>query len=131
MPLHTVNFDFAGSKITIPGPQPGSQPQLVTGWVHGESGGLQRYVYRLTDATKFIWTLQFEGLSLEHKKNLGNFFATIAQGPTGSIFYTHTDGTIYSKVRFLNTSLDWVRNSPNDWSVQIVLELADQTGDIH
>ena len=53
--------------------------------------------------------LSFRDLTAAQKTALQTYFNDVAKGPSNTFSYTHTDGTVYAGVRFLDNVLEFSR----------------------
>ena len=96
--------------VTMNGPVGGGQnvrPQAR--FVSGRTVNGTTYTYQKNSMTQNIWVLDFRDLTAAQKTALQTYFNDVAKGPSNTFSYTHTDGTAYSGVRFMDNVLDFSR----------------------
>ena len=120
---HMVKFKKGSQAVTMPGPQNDQPLPSRTGFVTGVTASYKRYAYKLTANKPERWTLNFRDIPSVLRQELQTFFEIIAEGPLGFWEYTHTSGHIYGNVRFTDTELQWNREGPDMFGVDITLEL--------
>lgn len=123
----TVTFDDGSNPaVTINGPAQASSYQISPLTVSDQSGNYDVRSYQLTSTVERLWTLTFNNVTEIQKNDFVNFFTTEVIGP-GTVFtYTHTDGTAYTNVRFMNDSLSIERTEPGIFSISVTLKLDGQ-----
>lgn len=119
----TVTLDDGTTSITINGPTP-SNFELLSRTISELTANRDIYSYQITSSKIRRWPLVFNDLTTAQKDNLVNFFTDDVIGPTNAFSYTHTDGTVYSNVRFENDSLQVERVHPGIFRVSVVLRVA-------
>lgn len=78
--------------------------------------------YKYNSSAYRVWTIILDQLTAAQKNSLISFFNTEAEGPNNTFDYTHTNGTTYSTVRFMDTELRFQKILPsNEWSVTVRL----------
>ena len=96
--------------VTMNGPVGGGQnvrPQAR--FVSGRTVNGTTYDYQKNSMTQNIWVLDFRDLTAAQKTALQTYFNDVAKGPSNTFSYTHTDGTTYTGVRFMDNVLDFNR----------------------
>ena len=96
--------------VTMNGPVGGGQnvrPQAR--FVSGRTVNGTTYAYQKNSMTQNIWVLDFRDLTAAQKTALQTYFNAVAKGPSNTFSYTHTDGTTYTGVRFMDNVLDFNR----------------------
>ena len=96
--------------VTMNGPGGGGQnvrPQAR--FVSGRTVNGTTYAYQKNSMTQNIWVLDFRDLTAAQKTALQTYFNDVAKGPSNTFSYTHTDGTTYTGVRFMDNVLDFNR----------------------
>ena len=96
--------------VTMNGPVGGGQsvrPQAR--FVSGRTVNGTTYTYQKNDQTQNIWVLSFKDLTAAQKAALQTYFTDVAQGPSNTFSYTHTDATVYTGVRFVDNVLEFSR----------------------
>lgn len=95
----TMNGPVGGGQSVRP------QPRFVSGrTVNGTT-----YAYQKNSMTQNIWVLEFRDLTAAQKTALQTYFNDTAKGPSNTFSYTHTTGTVYTGVRFMDNVLDFSR----------------------
>ena len=95
----TMNGPVGGGQSVRP------QPRFVSGrTVNGTT-----YTYQKNDQTQNVWVLDFRDLTAAQKTALQTYFNDVAKGPSNTFSYTHTNGTIYTGVRFMDNVLEFNR----------------------
>lgn len=112
--------------VTLNGPVGGGQnvrPQAR--FVSGRTVNGTTYTYQKNSVTQNIWVLNFRDLTAAQKTNLQTYFNDVAKGPSNTFSYTHTDGTTYTGVRFMDNVLEFDRiDGGKFFSCQIRLLIA-------
>lgn len=121
----TVIFQGGGPAFTINGPAPFDY-DLLQRTVSEQSANYDRRTYQLTSKKLRQWPLTFLDLNTAQKEEFVDFFTDDAIGPTNPFTYTHTDGIIYTNVRFANDALSIRRTEPGRFTVSVILEFDDQ-----
>ena len=78
-------------------------------FVSGRTVNGTTYVYQKNDVTQNVWVLSFRDLTAAQKTALQTYFQDTAKGPSNTFSYTHTDGTTYTGVRFVDNVLEFSR----------------------
>ena len=78
-------------------------------FVSGQTVNGTTYVYQKNDVTQNVWVLSFRDLTAAQKTALQTYFQDTAKGPSNTFSYTHTDGTTYTGVRFVDNVLEFSR----------------------
>lgn len=128
MPSSTVLLTHSAgnsdeTEIEINGPTGSTTVDGMPQWVTGQTADGTRIVYRGTSQVVNQWTLQFDSLTTAQRNALWGFFLNTAKGPEETWQYTHTDDSVWTSVRFLDTSLSWERMDNNTWGTTLRLEL--------
>jgi hypothetical protein len=112
--------------VTLNGPVGGGQdvrPQAR--FVSGRTVNGTTYAYQKNSMTQNIWVLNFRDLTAAQKIALQTYFNDTAKGPSNTFSYTHTDGTAYTGVRFMDNVLEFDRiDGGKFFSCQIRLLIA-------
>ena len=112
--------------VTLNGPVGGGQdvrPQAR--FVSGRTVNGTTYAYQKNAMTQNIWVLNFRDLTAAQKIALQTYFNDTAKGPSNTFSYTHTDGTTYTGVRFMDNVLEFDRiDGGKFFSCQIRLLIA-------
>ena len=96
--------------VTMNGPVGGGQnvrPQAR--FVSGRTVNGTPCAYQKNSMTQNIRVLDFPDLTAAQKTALQTYFNDVAKGPSNTFSYTHTDGTTYTGVRFMDNVLDFNR----------------------
>lgn len=120
----TVNF---GGACVVNGPAGGQPVEPLPRYVVDTAEDGTIYAYQKSATAKLRWKLRFEFLTSAQKSALETFYLVTAGGPTSTFVYTHTDGADYT-ARFFDTSLSWQRIMPNQWGVDVTLEVTSVPG---
>jgi hypothetical protein len=119
----TVTFVISATTVTVPGPSGSTRVEQLPRCVAEPSADGTLYAYQANAVTIDRWTVDLDSLTAAQKAAFDAFFRSTAVGPLNAFAYTHTDGTTYSGVRFLNAELVWTRNNTNEWSTQVVMRV--------
>ena len=96
--------------VTMNGPVGGGQDvRPKARFVSGRTVNGTTYTYQKNDQTQNVWVLDFRDLTAVQKTALQTYFQDTAKGPSNTFSYTHTDGTTYTGVRFLDNVLEFSR----------------------
>lgn len=117
------------TEIEINGPTGSTEIDDQPQWATSQTADGTRVVYRGTSQHIAHWTLQFDSLTTAQRNALSSFFNNTAKGPEEKWQYTHTDDTVWSNVRFLDTSLSWQRFNDGLWGTTLRLELTEDVDD--
>jgi hypothetical protein len=117
--------------VTMNGPVGGGQSvRPKARFVSGRTVNGTTYVYQKNDQTQNVWVLAFNDLTAAQKALLQTYFNDVAKGPSNTFSYTHTDGTTYTGVRFLDNVLEFSRiDGGAFFSCSISLLIADEVDD--
>ena len=112
--------------VTMNGPVGGGQDvRPKARFVSGQTVNGTTYTYQKNDVTQNIWVLEFRDLTAAQKTALQTYFQDTAKGPSNTFSYTHTTGTVYTGVRFVDTALEFQRvDGGKFFSCQIRLLIA-------
>jgi hypothetical protein len=112
--------------VTMNGPVGGGQPVTPKArYVSGRTVNGTTYAYQKNDVTQNVWALSFNDLTAAQKTALQTYFNDVAKGPSNTFSYTHTDGTVYTGVRFIDNVLEFSRiDGGKFFSAQIRLLIA-------
>lgn len=125
--MSTVLFSHGDAEIEVNGPG-GDQPyNPLPRFVRGQSQAGHTYAYQTNNTNLRNWSLEFPFLTDADQLALQDFFDNEVAGPSAQFTYTHTDG-VERASRFVNTSLPFQRQGPNQWSLGITLEVDDAGG---
>jgi len=81
------------------------QPRFVSGRTQNGT----TYTYHKNNVTQNIWVLAFNDLTAAQKALLQTYFNDVALGPSNTFSYTHTNGAVYTGVRFADNVLEFSR----------------------
>lgn len=112
-------------EIEINGPTGPTEIDDQPQWVTSQTADGTRVAYRGTSQHISHWTLQFDSLTTTQRNALAGFFNGTAKGPEQTWQYTHTDDTVWSNARFLDTALRWERMNDSLWGTTVRLELRE------
>ena len=117
--------------VTMNGPVGGGQDvRPKARFVSGRTVNGTTYTYQMNDQTQNVWVLDFRDLTAAQKVLLQTYFQDTAKGPSNTFSYTHTDGTTYTGVRFLDNVLEFSRiDGGKFFSAQIRLLIAAEVDD--
>ena len=117
--------------VTMNGPVGGGQDvRPKARFVSGRTVNGTTYVYQKNDQTQNVWVLAFNDLTAAQKTALQTYFQDVAKGPSNTFSYTHTDGTTYTGVRFLDNVLEFSRiDGGKFFSCQIRLLISAEVND--
>lgn len=113
--------------VALNGPKGPTRVRYLGQTVHDRTDGQTVYAYRLTNNELWIWTLDFDNLTLTQKTNLANYFKDTARGPINTFTYVHTDGTSYANCRFAQDEIEWTRRDDAYWSCPLRLYVPEVT----
>ena len=117
--------------VTMNGPVGGGQDvRPKARFVSGRTVNGTTYTYQKNDQTQNVWVLDFRDLTAAQKTALQTYFQDTAKGPSNTFSYTHTDGTTYTGVRFVDNVLEFSRiDGGKFFSAQIRLLIAAEVDD--
>ena len=114
--------------VTMNGPVGAGQnvrPQAR--FVSGRTVNGTTYAYQKNEMTQNVWVLDFRDLTAAQKTALQTYFNDTAKGPSNTFSYTHTDGTTYTGVRFIDNVLEFSRiDGGKFFTCQIKLLMAQE-----
>lgn len=126
----TINFTRGTTDLDLPGPAGTTNVRRAPQYSRGVNGNGESWSYKYHSKKLVRWAMTLRELTEANAQALDAFFegtdANSANGPTESFTYTHTDGTTYTGVRFVNENLDYTRSDGNTFSVSIEIEFEDQ-----
>ena len=112
--------------ISIPGPDGPSEVRRLPSFVTGQTMDHTRYSYQLNDSTVRHWSLHFPNLTTADHTTLEDLYHIYLKGSAESFTYQHTDGEVYTEVRWIDPEFRSTRLNDSTWSLDITLELTDQ-----
>lgn len=127
MPTPSINvvFTLGAVSVTVPGPPASTDANCLPRFVTDLSANHTRWTYQLTTTKTNQWSIPLMALNGTQKAALQAFFDDTVRGPSLTFTYTHTNGSTFT-VRFIDTALQWIRNSDNMWDINVKLETTDE-----